>query len=370
MNAPVGKNALVTVQMPWLAMNQDEVIEALRNSIYPGAQIPSIKMVMGYCQAQNLDPFQKPVHIVPMSVTMKEPDKNDANKVVERKVYRDVIMPGVGLYRITAHRTNECAGIDEPVFGPTKTIEWTEEGEDEFGARTKRTQSIEYPEWCSVTVHRMKDGKLVAFTAKEFWLENYATTKPGSKVPNAMWRKRPFGQIGKCAQAQALRIGFPEVGSQPTAEEMAGKTIDDLHDGVTVDAETGEITGKPPASTSGVQMPTRKKPEPKPEQKPEAPSSQSVQAEEAPHVATESTAGEEGGGDLPGFEQTRDAAATSAPGSSEPARPNQKQLVAGKMKIVAVNDVDLSSRFGFTVETMPANKVNAVMTWLNEKLGK
>ena len=46
-----------------------------------------------------------------------------------------------------------------------------------------------------------------------------------SIAPNAMWQKRPRGQIAKCAAAQALRIAFPEIASQPTAEEMEGKAV-------------------------------------------------------------------------------------------------------------------------------------------------
>ena len=42
-----------------------------------------------------------------------------------------------------------------------------------------------------------------------------------------MWRKRPRGQLEKCAEAQALRKAFPERAGGPTAEEMAGKVIND-----------------------------------------------------------------------------------------------------------------------------------------------
>ena len=40
-------------------------------------------------------------------------------------------------------------------------------------------------------------------------------------------RRNGFSMLcGNCAEAQALRKAFPEVGSQPTADEMEGKTLD------------------------------------------------------------------------------------------------------------------------------------------------
>ena len=104
---------------------------------------------------------------------------------------------------------------------------------------------VSFPTWCRVTVRRRQAGGAVdEFTALEFWLENYAIKggKEKSIAPNAMWMKRPYGQLAKCAEAQALRKAFPEVGSAPAAEEMEGKAIE----GEYIDGATGEVV-RPPA---------------------------------------------------------------------------------------------------------------------------
>jgi phage recombination protein Bet len=182
-------------------MREEELLAVLGSSLYPGAHPDSIRMVLGYCKASGLDPMQKPVHIVPMW---------DG----KLRQMRDVVMPGIGLYRTQAAR-NGCAGVSEPEFGPDVT-------EDIGGAKTT------YPAWCKVTVkRRISTGEIVEFTAKEFWRENYAVKggQDKSVAPNAMWSKRPYGQIAKCAEAQALRKAFPEIGSEPTADEMEGKVL-------------------------------------------------------------------------------------------------------------------------------------------------
>lgn len=185
-----------------LAMTDAEFIEVLQSSIYPGASVPSIKMVTAYCKAANLDPMQKPVHIVPMW------DKN-------ARQMRDVIMPGIGLYRTQAARSNALAGISKGVFGELVTMDLD-------------GQKITFPESCEVTVKRlMPNGAIAEYTAEEFWLENYATAGKDSNAPNTMWKKRSRGQLKKCAEAQALRMAFPEmIGSAPTNDEMEGKALE------------------------------------------------------------------------------------------------------------------------------------------------
>lgn len=188
-----------------LTTQQDNaaLISVLQASLYPGAKAESVELAVAYCKAAGYDIMQKPVHIVPMPIKTgrKKPDGYDEEE------WRDVIMTGVGLYRIQAARTGQYAGITEPEFGPD--MEFTPGG-------------LVFPQWARCTVkRRLPCGLIAEFTAMEFWLENYASKKGG--VPNAMWNKRPRGQLAKCVEAQALRKAFPEVGSAPTFEEMEGK---------------------------------------------------------------------------------------------------------------------------------------------------
>lgn len=193
-------NALTTIS------EQDEgrLIDVMRASLYPGARSESVSMVLSYCRARGLDPLRKPVHIVPIWVTPAGTKQGGM---------QDVVMPGIALYRIEAARTGEYAGKSEPEFGPIVKLDL------EGGV-------VSVPEWCRVTVYRMVGGQRCEFTAKEYWIENYATAGRNTDQPNAMWRKRAFGQLAKCAEAQALRMAFPEAtGGEPTAEEMEGKGL-------------------------------------------------------------------------------------------------------------------------------------------------
>ncbi|ALR06656.1 phage recombination protein Bet [Xylella fastidiosa] len=190
--------------IPMTAEYRQSIRTALKTSLYPGATNESVEMVLAYCQAADLDPMTKPVHIVPMWI----PEKKVDGRVVSSAGMRDVIMPGIELYRTKAHRTGEYAGQDEAVFGDTL-------------CETLGGVQIRYPSWCRIAVYRMVAGERVRFAATVYWLEAYATARKDSPAPNSMWCKRPFGQLEKCAEALALRKAFPEaVGAQPTAEEM------------------------------------------------------------------------------------------------------------------------------------------------------
>lgn len=191
----------------------------LQNSVFPGAKDESILLAVDYCKARKLDILKKPCHIVPMQVTLSGQRDNNGN---DRKVWRDVIMPGIYEQRITAFRTGQMAGQDEPVFGNTVAF-----------------KGIEAPEWCRVTVYRFINGERCAFSHTEYFSEACATTRDGSL--NSMWRKRPRGQLAKCAEAGALRKAFPdELGGVITADEVNEEPINQ-HGAATPDSGTTVI---------------------------------------------------------------------------------------------------------------------------------
>lgn len=314
-------------------MSEPELCKVLESSVYPGAELGSIKLVIAVCRAAHLDPLQKPYHIVPMDVKVKLPNGKF------EYVKRDVVMPGIGLYRTQAARTGEYAGISEPEFGPMLDMKWKESyQETEDGPTLTREITFQYPEWCRMTVRRLVQGHVVEFTAKEYWIENYATKGKNSTRPNAMWTKRPRGQIAKCAEAQALRKAFPEIGAQPTAEEMEGKTVEQGEDGALIDGKTGKVIPPLMAGTASA---------------PAAPSGQ------APSQVD--TAGDATG---------RSGAATDAVVDDKPMSDGERAHIKKKLEGAALSEIDLKAKFGVDLAGLTASQFKPVKAWIANPTGQ
>lgn len=193
----------------------------LTEAIFPNAQDPhAILIAMEYCKARNLDILKKPVNIVPQW-----------NGKLKRMV--ETIWPAITEAQVTAARTHEWAGLDKPVYGPTKTKTFKGRRQDDRGSWINAEVTVTFPEWGEVTVYRIVCGQRCAFTETVHWEEAYGRLA-GGELPNAMWTKRPFDQFAKVCKAASLRAAFPEEeGGSPTAEEMEGQIIDEQ---VVVDA--------------------------------------------------------------------------------------------------------------------------------------
>lgn len=207
-------NAVVEIKEPQLPapVARRGITEAqwrtLANNLYPGAESTSVLMVWDYCVARKLDPLKKPCHIVPMEVK----DSKTGNYY-----WRDVVMPGIYEYRITAHRTGLYMGHTKPAWGPIV---------EHLGHMV--------PEYCEITVYRWNPEakEKTEFSVQIFFSEICSTKKDkksGEIGLNTRWSRAPRQMLSKCTEAAALREAFPEdLGGTHTVEEMEGKQLDDI----------------------------------------------------------------------------------------------------------------------------------------------
>ena len=198
---------------------------ALVEAVWPSAKtVEGVLLAMSYCKARNLDPFKRPVHVVPIW-----------NAALGKEV--ETVWPGIGELRTTAIRTGQWAGADECKFGDDRKQKFS--GDVGRGENRKHVDvEITFPEWAQLTVYRLLGGQRVPFPGpKVYWMETYSTIGR-SDVPNDMWQGRPRGQLEKCAEAAALRRAFPEeVGSEYIAEEVDRRTMVDIGGSTTTQPE-------------------------------------------------------------------------------------------------------------------------------------
>lgn len=165
----------------------EEQMKLLSDHIMKGANPLELQYFGEVCKRVGLDPFKKQIHAV-----------QRWDNAAKRMVWS--YQTGIDGYRSIANSTGAYAGSDEPKFLP----------EDE---------STPNPRKATVTVWKLVSGQRVPFTASARWEEYVQTTKEGT--PNSMWRKMPYGQLGKCAEALALRKAFPDrLSGIHTDEEM------------------------------------------------------------------------------------------------------------------------------------------------------
>ncbi len=200
--------------------------KVLTEATWPSAKtVDAIVMALAYCKSRKLDPFKKPVHIVPVWDSKANDGKGG---------WVETVWPSISEMRTTAFRTKQYAGCDETEFGPLITTKFTGKVKQN-GGWVDRTIELTFPEWARITVYRTQHGAKGKFVGpKVKWTETYATLGK-SDLPNLMWEERPEGQLEKCAEAAALRKAFPEeLGSEYAAEEMEGQRIISADDEPTI----------------------------------------------------------------------------------------------------------------------------------------
>lgn len=166
-----------------------EEIEALRilKVIPETSPIAALWLLHRYAQDSDLSPFKRQIYLQVRNVN-EEPSYS--------------VELGIDGLRAIADRTGKYAGSDDANF------------EYEGGSMVKKA---------TVTVYKIVEGIRCPFTASARWAEYCPSTEKRA----FMWRKMPHGQLAKCAEALALRKGFPNLGGYYISEEMdqAGELI-------------------------------------------------------------------------------------------------------------------------------------------------
>ena len=114
---------------------------------------------------------------------------------------------GIDYLRAAGEETGKYVGQDPIQYGNPIKITGEKEGEE-----------IEVPDYAEATVlRRDESGEIIKIPHRAYWKEYY----PKDFKLGFMWRKMPFNQLGKCAEAGALRKAFPrKLGGLYINEEM------------------------------------------------------------------------------------------------------------------------------------------------------
>jgi len=200
----------------------DRQLSIIKRTVAADCNNDEFNLFIEVARRHGLDPFRRQVYAI-----VYNKDKKDKRKMS--------IVTGIDGFRAVASRSGTYRPGDEPdvVLNP-----------DEVDPKTNPL-GIEYAE---ATIFKLApDGKFYEVRAKAYWSEyaplkeEWANTgevwadsgkpkkRPTGKytLDRGMWVKMPRVMIAKCAEAKAIRKGWPEDLSGIYAPEEVSRTLDD-----------------------------------------------------------------------------------------------------------------------------------------------
>jgi phage recombination protein Bet len=174
-------------------------LELVKRTVAAGATDAELKLYLYDCQRQGVHPLDRLLHFT-------------------KRGGKYTPVTSIDLMRIRAAETGEYAGSDDAVL-----------------------DSDDQPSRASVTVWRIVQGQRCAFTATARWKEY---CPPSGQ--DHMWRKMPATMLGKCAEALALRKGFPRQLAGLYAREELDQANGDNGKTEPFNPQTGEILAPAP----------------------------------------------------------------------------------------------------------------------------
>lgn len=160
-------------------------LDLVARTVAPGLTPEEFALFCHVARVRHLDPLQRQIHAVKRSSW--DPEKN---AFVEKMT----IQTGIDGYRSIANRTGQ--------YMPSKRLPQVD-GEG--------TSNLRVTSW--VEKFSPNDSQWHEFGSTAYYREYVQTRKnkqTGKVEPNQMWEKMPINQLTKCAEALALRRGWPE----------------------------------------------------------------------------------------------------------------------------------------------------------------
>jgi len=166
-------------------------VELIKRTIFTGATDDELRLFFYECARRGTHPLDRLIFPVARK------DSEGGRRVT--------FQTGIDYLRAAAEETTRYVGQKSVDYGPP------------IKQKTEK-EEIDVPEWAEVIVLRKdpETGEVNEIPFKAFWKEFY----PGEKL-GFMWRKMPNLMLSKCAEAGALRKGFPrKLGGLYINEEM------------------------------------------------------------------------------------------------------------------------------------------------------
>jgi len=202
-----------------------ERINLIRNNFAKDATFEELKLYLTYAGMRGLDPISR-------QIIFTKYQTKDGPQIA--------FITSIDGYRLCADRTGLYAGSDDYTFdGGLSEFEHLVMFDNRAEAR---------PETATATIYKIVAGQRVPFTATARWDEYYPGEKKGF-----MWRKMPYLMLGKCAEALALRKGFPQ--------ELSGMYTDVEMEQVNVNIQQPQFDSKKAMAELGYSQPEIVEPE-------------------------------------------------------------------------------------------------------------
>ena len=177
----------------------EKQLDLIARTVAPGLEPEEFQLFCHVARVRHLDPLQRQIHAV---------KRNQYDKTLNggRGGYTKVmtIQTGIDGYRSIANRTG--------LYMPSDKSALLEDA---------GTAAMRITMW--VKKYHPVSGSWHEFSATAYYREFVQTRKDEKlgPVPNSMWEKMPLNQLTKCAEALALRKGWPEeLGGIYVDEEM------------------------------------------------------------------------------------------------------------------------------------------------------